>query len=85
MPFARMRAYSFPMNRSGKNHIGRTIPTTPGHDRVGPGLTRRPPEQTAPTKAQRSVMDRLLGNNDLAAFDPSNNDPYNASGRRIRR
>jgi hypothetical protein len=30
-------------------------------------------------------MDTLLGDNKLAAFDASGNDPYNATGRQFRR
>jgi hypothetical protein len=67
------------------NNVDWTVPATPGGDRVGPGLSR-PRQAPAPAaKSPRSVMDTLLGENDLAAYDSSGNDPYNATGRQFRR
>ena len=42
-------------------------------------------EPRGDSKAKRNVMDTLLGENDLAAFDAGGNDPYNATGRQFRR
>ena len=60
-----------------------TAATKPNHEQVGPGLSPRKP-QTIET-AKRSVMDTLLGKNNLTAVDPSGSDPYNATGRFFRR
>jgi hypothetical protein len=71
------------------NNIDWTIPTTPQSEQYGPGLARK--SRTAANQAaavaitKRSVMDKLLGENSLAAFDAGGNDPYNATGRQFRR
>jgi hypothetical protein len=66
------------------NQVDWTAASTPDGDRVGPGLARaRQPRAVPQTK--RSVMDTLLGQNDLAAQDSSGSDPYNATGRQFRR
>lgn len=64
--------------------VDRKAPTTPGSERVGPGLSPVR-KQSDPAEGRRSVMDTLLGNHDLAAFDAGGNDPYNATGRHFRR
>jgi hypothetical protein len=69
-----------------ENNVDWTVPATPGGDRVGPSLTRPKQAQTpVATKPKRSVMDTLLGENNLSAADTSGNDPYNATGRQFRR
>jgi len=67
-----------------ENHVDWTAAPKPNHEQVGPGLARRKP-QTADTTTKRGVMDTLLGQNNLAAIDPSGADPYNATGRHFRR
>lgn len=73
------------MSQESDNQIDWTIPSTPSQDRVGPSLTRKPGPQPAVVKSKHSVMDTLLGDNDLAAFDASPSDPYNSTGRQVRR
>jgi hypothetical protein len=75
---------------SGKdNNLDWTAHGTPSGERVGPGLSGRhkqpapAPARTAHTRS--SVMDTLLGENKLAAFDASGNDPYNTTGKFVRR
>jgi len=54
----------------------------PKGERVGPGLAgRQPPAQ----HTRSSVMDTLLGESKLSAFDVAGTDPYNATGRHFRR
>lgn len=72
------------------NNIDWSAPSTPQgetfRERVGPGLAPRPRRAPAAAKPPaRSVMDVLLGKNDLAATDESGIDPYNATGRQFRR
>jgi hypothetical protein len=65
------------------NNIDWTAPATPGGERVAPSLSR--PKQPPAPAAKPSVMDTLLGRNDLVALDESGRDPYNATGRHFRR
>ena len=65
-----------------ENHVDWTAAAKPKHEQVGPGLTPRKPQGA---DAKRSVMDTLLGKNNLSAIDPSGSDPYNATGRFFRR
>lgn len=71
------------------NQVDWTAAATPDGDRVGPGLSRasQTPEvsRTRAPQTKRSVMDTLLGKNDLSAQDPGGSDPYNATGRHLRR
>ena len=71
------------------NNIDWTIPTTPQAEQYGPGLARKSAflskKDAAVAVSKRSVMDKLLGENSLAAFDAGGNDPYNATGRQFRR
>ena len=60
-----------------------TAAPKPNHEQVGPGLSRRKPQNS--DAAKRNVMDTLLGENKLTAIDPSGSDPYNATGRFFRR
>jgi len=71
------------MSRS-ENHVDWTVPATPGSEGVVRGLSR-PAKQPQPAPSKRSVVDTLLGEHNLAAYDSSGNDPYNATGRRFRR
>jgi len=58
---------------------------------AGPGKSARPTlpagvrPQAPAANTRRSVMDTLLGQNNLAAYDASGNDPYNTTGRFARR
>ena len=75
---------------SGKdNQLDWTAHGTPSGDRVGPGLSGRhkqlPAARPQPAHTRSSVMDTLLGQNNLSAFDASGNDPYNTTGRHFRR
>jgi len=65
------------------NQVDRTAPSTPVGEGVVPSLSR--PKQPAPVQTRRSVMETLLGDDKLTAFDSSGNDPYNATGRHARR
>lgn len=47
-----------------------------------PARQDRPPPAVA---TRQDVMNTLLGANDLAAFDAYGGDPYNATGRHLRR
>ncbi len=71
------------MSPGNDNQVDWTAATTPGEG-VVPGLSR-PARPRATPQTTRSVMDTLLGENDLAAFDAGGNDPYNATGRQFRR
>jgi hypothetical protein len=67
-----------------ENHVDWTVPSTPNTEGVVPGLSprRKAPE---PVRTRRSVVDALLGDGKLTAYDSSGNDPYNATGRQFRR
>jgi hypothetical protein len=70
------------MSQGIENHIDWTVPSTPHSERVGTGPARK----AKPAEIQkRSVMDTLLGENNLSAYDASGADPYNATGRHFRR
>jgi hypothetical protein len=66
------------------NQVDWTATSTPQGERVAPSLAREPRPRTVPL-TRRSVMDTLLGENDLSALDVSGSDPYNATGRQFRR
>jgi len=70
------------MSQGIENHIDWTVPSAPRGDRAG--LARKAQPQPAET-AKRSVMDTLLGENNLSAYDAAGDDPYNATGRHFRR
>ena len=72
------------MNSGIENQVQSASATGPVREQVVPGLGRPVPARQAPA-GQRSVMDTLLGNNQLAALDGSGGDPYNATGRQFRR
>jgi hypothetical protein len=67
-----------------ENHVDWTVAATPDSEGVVPSLSR-PTKQPSPAPSKRSVVDTLLGEHNLAAYDSSGNDPYNATGRRFRR
>jgi len=66
-----------------ENHVDWTAASTPVGERVAPSLG--PAKKPAPVQTKRSVMDTLLGDNKLTAYDASGNDPYNTTGRHARR
>ena len=81
-----------------ENHIDWAAASTPIGEQFGPGLSRPRARSPAPavhrravsphggaTATQRSIVDKLLGQNSLAAPDERGNDPYNATGRQFRR
>ena len=67
-----------------ENHVDWTAASTPGSERVTQSLSQ-PKKQPAPVQTKRSVMDALLGEHNLTAYDASGNDPYNTTGRHVRR
>jgi hypothetical protein len=66
------------------NQVDWTAATTSQGEGVLPSLTRPRKRNTVP-HTKRSVMDTLLGENNLSATDINGNDPYNATGRHFRR
>lgn len=79
--------YSSAMCPGNDNQIDWTAAATPQDDRVRegvlPSLTR--PRTRAVPQTRHSVMNTLLGENDLTALDASGSDPYNSTGRQFRR
>ncbi len=71
------------MNPGNDNQIDWTAASTPEGDRMAPSLAR--PQKPKPPLTRRSVMDTLLGENDLSASDAGGGDPYNATGKQFRR
>jgi hypothetical protein len=66
-----------------ENHVDWTAAATPTGERVVPSLGQ--PRKPAPVQTKRSVMETLLGDHKLTAYDASGNDPYNTTGRHARR
>ena len=66
----------------GDSAHGRVVERT--GERMLPSLNR-PDRSRAVPQTRRSVMDTLLGENDLSALDVNGSDPYNATGRQFRR
>jgi hypothetical protein len=66
------------------NQIDWSAAATPSGERARPGLSPAKPPRVVP-QSKRSVMDTLLGKNNLAAQDVGGIDPYNATGRHFRR
>ena len=64
-----------------ENHVDWTAAATPRGGRAGPARGARP----AGPATRRDVMDTLLGEHKLAAFDVSGSDPYNTTGKQFRR
>jgi hypothetical protein len=75
------------MTPGNDNQVDWTAVATPGGEHVGPGLAgRRKPAPKPPVALTRhDVMDTLLGENNLSAYDASGNDPYNTTGKFARR
>jgi hypothetical protein len=71
------------MTPGNDNQVDWTAAATPSEG-VVPSLTR-PARPRPEAKPKRDVMDTLLGENNLAAFDAGGTDPYNATGRQFRR
>jgi hypothetical protein len=71
------------MSPGNDNQIDWTAASTPS-EAVVPSLSRKPQPRAIP-HTKSSVMDTLLGKNNLAAADAGGNDPYNATGRQFRR
>jgi hypothetical protein len=70
------------MSPGNDNQVDWTAAATP-NEGVVPSLSK--PAKPRPQLTKRNVMDTLLGDNNLAAYDASGNDPYNATGRQFRR
>jgi len=72
------------MNPGNDNQVDWTAAATPAGEGTTPRLSRKVNAREIP-QTRRSVMDTLLGENNLKAFDAGGNDPYNATGRQFRR
>jgi hypothetical protein len=70
------------MSPGNDNQVDWTAAATP-NEGVVPGLSGRAKPRAPLSK--RNVMDTLLGENNLTAFEVGGNDPYNATGRQFRR
>jgi hypothetical protein len=73
---------------SGKdNQVDWAAAAVPGGERVGPGASGRTNTRRASPEGQirSNVMDTLLGEHNLSAYDASGNDPYNTTGKSFRR
>ena len=74
------------MSPGNDNQVDWTAAATPSGEGVVPSLSRNAkPQPRALPSTKRGVMDTLLGENNLAAFDAGGTDPYNATGRQFRR
>jgi hypothetical protein len=71
------------MSPGNDNQIDWTAASTPSEG-VVPSLSRKPQPRVLP-QTKSSVMDTLLGKNNLTAVDAGGDDPYNATGRQFRR
>ena len=85
IPVPSKRAYISPMNPGSDNQVDWTAAATPEGDRMVPSLSRQQPKARVLPQTKRSVMDTLLGENNLSATDSGGSDPYNATGRQFRR
>ena len=72
------------MSPGNDNQVDWTAAATPAGEGVLPSLPRKAKAREVP-QTRRNVMDTLLGENNLAAFDAGGTDPYNATGRQFRR
>ncbi|HEU5137263.1 MAG TPA: hypothetical protein VFU13_19090 [Steroidobacteraceae bacterium] len=72
------------MSPGNDNQVDWTAAATPAGEGVLPSLSRKAKPREVP-QTRRHVMDTLLGENNLSAFDTGGNDPYNATGRQFRR
>jgi len=71
------------MNPGNDNQVDWTAATTPNQGVVQSLASQAKPR--AEPKSRRNVMDTLLAENNLTAFDVGGSDPYNATGRQFRR
>lgn len=71
------------MSPGNDNQIDWTAASTPEGDRLAASLKHS--QKPKPPMTRRSVMDTLLGANDLSAIDAGGSDPYNATGKQFRR
>ena len=67
------------------NQVDWTAAVTPNGERAGPGLTGSNKRVSLEAHTRHSVMNTLLGENKLAAYDASGNDPYNTTGKFFQR
>lgn len=67
-----------------EQHVDWAAPPRATDERAGRSPTARGGSQKAPDPG-RDVMETLLGKNNLVAIDVSGGDPYNATGRFVRR
>jgi hypothetical protein len=74
------------MSTANDNQVDWTAASTPSGEGVVPSLSRKakPQPRVLPT-TRHGVLNTLLGENNLAAFDAGGTDPYNATGRQFRR
>lgn len=72
------------MSMGNDNQVDWTAAATSEGERVAPSLSRPQKPRVIP-QTKRSVMDTLLGENNLTASDAGGSDPYNATGRQFRR
>ena len=72
------------MSREKDNRVDWTAAATPAGGGVVGSLSRKPKAREIP-ETRRNVMDTLLGDTNLSAFDAGGSDPYNATGRQFRR
>lgn len=70
------------MSTAPENQVERSRSSVAA-EQYGPGLAAR--QKRAAENTGREVMDTLLGRNNLAAYDASGGDPYNATGKFFRR
>jgi len=71
------------MSPGNDNQVDWSAAATP-NEGVVPSLSR-PSKPRVEPNPKRNVMDTLLGENNLAAFEVGGSDPYNATGRQFRR
>jgi hypothetical protein len=82
-PVREAGVYSRPMSIGNDNQIDWTAASTPEGDRMAESLKRL--QKPKPPHTRRTVMDTLLGENNLSASDAGGSDPYNATGKQFRR
>ena len=69
------------MSPGNDNQVDWTAASTPdGEARRPEPLAHRSRKPRVRPTTKRGVMDTLLGENNLSAFDAGGNDPYNATG-----
>ena len=85
IPSQTSRGYISAMSAGSENQVDWTAATTPQGDRMVPSLSRQQTRPRVLPQTKRSVMDTLLGENNLSAMEAGGGDPYNATGRQFRR